>query len=312
MFVKNTRFIIALLFIGKFLSLNGQGQGECVCSKYYSIQNKDLHEYFFASDKIKNNKIQTATIHTIETNVQNSFRYLESKFLFDTLGNISYISDYSERDEFHTTMDFVWNDSGRVIRTYAEEVWENTEIYLRPSPEITDYTYNQGGYLTKKKKRDRNGVIRPDSLSVYTRYFYDTKGRLIREYSYSNYGDSVFVYDQTIEHPNEFTSIGITSADGENWMKILSEFDSKKRLIKQTEYNYHDSMDVEEHIYVFVKDKLRKQIYKNGTRISFSLFSLCPEKNEAEEDYSYNDFGLLEKVIHRFEDVKCEMIINYQ
>lgn len=283
------------------------GQDKCECCTYYSIENEELYEYFFNPDFIKVNQIKRAIVYTTETNDQKSFRFQHAKFLFDSNGNITARYDYNQNGKPHMIKEYFRDNTGNVIKTsksYLKEDESKTDSW---KPRIVDYSYNQAGLLIKIKERDYSGIALADSLSEYTKYSYDSKKRLIREYRYANYSGSIYAYEQKINYPSDKKSIGITKNNGKDWIKTLSQFDDKERLIQQTDYDIPDNNVVWDKEYVFLNDRLTKQIGRNGNAITE-----CPDNDEFTEDYNYNNFGLLDKINHKFDKVTCEMIIKYE
>ncbi|MCG6190077.1 hypothetical protein [Maribellus maritimus] len=303
--MRTLRYILTLVLITNILILNGQDK--CECCTYYSIENEDLYEYFFNSDFIKANLIKQAIVYTTETNEQNSFRFQHAKFLFDSNGNISARYDYNQNGKPHMIKEYFRDDSGMIIKTSKSYLKEDESKTNSWSPTIIDYFYNQAGLLIKIKERDNKGNVISDSLSEYTTYNYDSKGRMIKEYRYANYSGSIYIYEQDIDYPSDKESIGITKNNGNDWLKTSSRFDSKARLIQQTDYDFPDNEIVWDKEYIFLNDRLTEQISKRGNG-----FTECPDNDEFTEDYFYNYFGLLEKINHKFDRVTCEMIIEYE
>ncbi len=274
---------------------------------YYSIENEELYGYFFNCDLIKTNQINKATIYTTETNSQESFIFLQAKLLFDSNGNIIARYDYNQNGKPHLVKEYFRDNTGKVIRTSLAYLRENETKYDLYSPTIVDFTYNQVGQLIKTKERDYNGNILADSLSNYTKYGYDSTRRLINEYRYANYGGNIDIYNKTIKYTNQNESISITRNNGKNWLKTIFKYDNKKRLISRIDYDYPDNKIVSELYYKFENDKLIRQISKTGTGVTE-----CPDNNDFTEDYIYNNFGLLKRIIHKFDNITCEMTITYE
>jgi len=287
------------------LTLNGQDK--CECCTYYSIENEELYGYFFNPGFLKTNQFTIATIYTTETNSQKSFKFIHAKFLFDSLGNITARYDYNQNGKPHMIKEFIRDYSGKIVKTshaYLRDDESKSDFW---EPTIVDFDHNQSGQILKIKERDYSGNILADSLSNYTKYSYDVKGRLINEYRFANFSNQNSAYNMTLRYTSPYESIGITKNNGKDWLKTVSKFDNKNRLLSQIDYNYPDSKMVWGIFYKYDDDKLINQIRKDGIGVTE-----CPDNNEFTEEYLYNNIGLLEKVIHKFNSVTCEMIIKYE
>ncbi len=284
-----------------------KGQDKCQCCTYYSIDKEDLYSFFFDKNIIRKNHFKKATIYTVETTNQNVLKFLQTKFIFDEWGNVLSKYEFSQNGNPHIIKEFSRNNIGQVIKTSRSYLQSDSPLIVDYTDEIVDFTYNQRKKLIKEKERGFDGAIIPDSQSSYSKYEYDVKDRLIKRYRYSNLSGEIYIYDETIEYPKQNESIGIVKYNGNNWLMTNSMFNDKSQLIGQTDYDYPDNNVMWKSSYTYIDNKLIGQVMKNGTGST-----QCANNNNFTESYSYNQLGLLEKIIHKYDKVTCEMKINYE
>lgn len=265
---------------------------------------------FFNPKTIVKENFKIAIIYTTERIGSNKTKYIQAKVYFDLNGKIL-IKKIFYNGKAATIIEYKRNSNGLIkLKTrHSMDSLENKSDFM--SPEIEDFEYENSLNLIKVKKRDHRGNIVPDNMTEYTKYEYDKLNRVIREYRYAYYeANSVSSYDQNFEYLTNGDSKSITLDNGVPWMLTISKYNSNSRLISQVDYDMPNSKMLTEEHYKY--NESNQMISFSVTQKNGSGINGCPENDNYSENYTYDSKKLLDRIIHRFQNVICEMEVKYE
>lgn len=299
---------IVLIFVFIFIAQIVESQNQCECCAYQSINYSDNMIDFFNPQTIVKRNYKAAIIYTVEHIGTKENRYIQAKIQFDNNGRVLTKKIFNSGIA-STIIDYKRDINGLIIvktECYMDSL-ENKSNFM--SPKIEDYEYDKNQNLKKFKKRDNNGKVISDNLTEYTKYEYDKLNRVVREYRYTYYdAKNISIFDQKIDYLTNTDSKSITQNNGVSWMQTISKYNSKFRLISQIDYNLSNSkMLWEKHYSYNDNNQMTSMIQKNGSAVSE-----CPENDNYSEEYIYNSKNLVDKILHKFGNVTCEMQIEYK
>jgi hypothetical protein len=300
------RYFILIIFI--ILTQLTNSQTKCECCGYQSLDYADNMDDFFHPETVVRENYKVAIIYTVERIGPKETRYPQAKIYFDKNGKI-------------VTKKLFYKGKASLIIEYERNIYRQiiikTESYMDSlenksdfmSPKIEDFEYDNNKNLIKTKKRSDNGKVVPDNLSEYTKYEYDKLNRMIREYRYTYYdAKSIYIFDQKFDYISSTDSKSVTLNNGVSWMQTVSKYNTKSRLISQVDYNLSKSKMVwKKHFSYNENNQVISMTQKNGSAVSE-----CPDNDTYSEDYIYDSKKLLEKIIHKFSNVICEMDVKYE
>jgi hypothetical protein len=298
-----------LFLVGFFiLTQFAKSQTKCECCAYQSIDYADNMDDFFNPKTIVKENYKVAIIYTVERIGNNEARYPQAKIYFDKNGKIV-TKKLFYKGKASTIIEYDRNIYGQIkVKNdcYMDSL-ENKSDFM--SPKIEDFEYDNNKNLIKVKKRGDKGKVIPDNLTEYTKYEYDNHNKMIREYRYTYYdAKSIYIFDQKFDYLSNTDSKSVTLNNGVSWMQTISKYNDKSRLISQVDFSLPKSKMVwEKH---FSYNENNQMISMNQTK--GSAVSECPENDTYSEDYIYDSKNLLNKIIHKFSNVICEMDIKYE
>ena len=303
-------YIILILILQFQIVLS---QDKCECCTYNSIDNKDLFQEFFSPDSIRVHGIQEAIIYTTEKYDNIANNYLQTKFTFNKQGFVVYRKWYNRGGKPHSLYKYNRNENNQITKITFSYLDSNEVISDFMPPEITDYYYGANNQLIKIKERDYLGNIKDDSISHYTLFEYDKNdkiSRVLRHNYWEGSKDSKHSYfDERISFLTDFYSKSETYNDNKLWLKTETKYNEFGRKIFEEDFNVMLNSLAFTSNYLY-DDNHKLILYKvqsgNGAGTE------CEDGGNFQETYSYNALGLLEKILHQYDNVNCVMKIEYK
>jgi hypothetical protein len=299
--------LILLIFFAKSIV----GQEKCECCTYNSFDKRNLFESFFEPNIINLNNIDTAIILTKEKYNDTLNNYIQGKFIFNDKGyvdskieyfggNPNSISEY-ERDSL--------NNITKIIFTYLDS---NENKSNSMSPKVRDLKYNKDNRLIKIKERDYDGNLNEDSISNYTLYEYQDsrKVKILHHFYWKGNDTVVHNYNkELITYIDANESESKVYIDNILFLTITRHYDSFGKVIDEEVFNERlNSLAISE-----------KYTYSNSGKIlTYNVTSgdgagtECPDGDNYNENYIYEQQGLISEIIHEFEGVQCIMTVEYK
>lgn len=296
----------------------------CTCSTHSSMQFKDDYINLFNPHRIKNNHIKELIVYNTtrrraDSIKPNTFKIIKPikaeeavlKFRFSSGGRVVekiwyYMGIPIDGQEFKRDAN---NNVIQIKDYYPDSFGRNTNNFPL---KITDLTYNKKNLLIKKKVRNARGIIDPDSISTYSIYDYDSKGRKISEMNqtyYLGYFEKSVSVVKTKISEESFQSVSEMQIDNNVLRgKITGTYDSAWKIKKEF-FEYDDSLKTNETRKYFYNNKgdiIRTEVSSNSGREE------CPEQRNFTEDFFYDHRGMLMKIEHTYGKYTCELRFEYK
>ena len=293
-----------------------RGQNDvCECCAYNSLKFKNDFTGVFPPDLIQKAKVQTVTVYTESFDVSSKAiaKYREMKFKIDNHGQVTSKTEYNRKGKPHSIYEFERNAKGQAIKqtfTYLDSLEQKSTGFS--APEVIDYTYDTQNRLVKSQERHfkANSVV--DEKSNYSRFQYDTKGRLIeetRQYYYEGSGLETAVYKTTFTYfGDKLAGESKTYENKKLFLTTKFTYNKSWRPIKEEEYNNLMNRPAATTNYKY--DLMGRLVYYE-TRAGGGSGSECPDGGTFTETYEYDDKGLLSRITHSFGKNTCVMTFEY-
>ncbi len=292
------------------------GQSDvCECCAYNSLKSKNDFSSILPSDLIKEAKVQTVTVYTESLDVSSkaTIKYREMKFQIDNHGQVISKTEYNRKGKPHSIYEFERNTKGQTIKqtfTYLDSLEQKSTGFS--APEVIDYAYDTHNRLVKSKERDFKGNSVIDEKSNYSKFQYDTKGRLVeetRQYYYEGSGLETAIYKTAFTYfGDKFAGESRTYENKKLFLTTKVTYNKSWKPIKEEGYNNLMNRPASTTNYKY--DLMGRLVYYD-TKAGSGSGSECPDGGTFTETYEYDDKGLLLRITHSFRDNKCVMTFEY-
>ena len=325
--IQHILYISLLLFgINLFAQDN---QNMCECCSYGSLQYVEDYETVFPKKLIASKKIKEVIIYTTGHNrikkddlknantivIQKPLtsEYKELKFKFNDDGLVISRTEYI-LGRPHMKYDFERNNPGLIVKETAYYIDSTEQISTYElGKDIKDYKYDAKGRLIQKKERDYNGTIVPDAQASFMQFEYDVKNRMVKRIR------QIYIdFEGSTTHRNittyRFDNMNYSASykmndDGELFATGKMTYTKDWKILSDKSYNNKlkkNSFDIE---YEYMEDG-RISLFK--ITAGEGAGSECPDGGSYTDEYIYNDEGLLDGILHHYNNYTCEMRFVYK
>jgi flagellar hook protein FlgE len=307
-------YIVLLLFLILGNPVNAQSSRACECADRITIDNLNSYEDLFNPDQIAFCGFKTAKIYYSNNLEKEDSLYATKEFSFNSSGYVVQRIWYSESGAIHYMYLFDRNKENKVTKEseffnprlrHKDTLWNDFNIL---------YLYDEHGRLVKQKTSKYGGEILPDSMSDIVFSKYNESGRLeTKRYQYYFEDDENPVKQSiyTYEYKEDGSSI-LSPLEKSNYYSIEKRTynNDLKPILTEIITHTMDSVFTQLTIECTYTEESRLESYIQKAYITVP--EECPEKNTFTEHYVYNEFGLIEEIIHMYDSVTCKMLIKYE
>lgn len=284
-------------------------QNSCDCCSYTALQNRSVYETILLPSLIKKRGIHEIVVYT-----QAESKYKETKFKFDMNGQITSRIWYNRMGKPHSIYEYERNAAGKVTKetfSYLDSLENKSTGFF--SSKITDFSYDEKNRMVKSKERDEDGKVIDDSRANFTKYVYDAQGRVIKEtsqyYFYVNAPETSQYITTFVYKDNEFISEAKTYKNNNLFLTSQISYNKSWKPLSEDDFNNLTNEVASQTTYKYDSlDRLIEYITKAGKGSA----SECPDGGTYMEKYIFDKEGLIEKIIHAYDNIKCIMTIEYR